>query len=104
MALSASGCEGRIAKTYSTFALSDEAYALTTGPYAQDWSRARIISLQLFLHLYSVASATLGGLLRSLIPDSVHGRSSHRGMKAADRLTAAFPNAVMIHAPYTPAG
>jgi branched chain amino acid efflux pump len=37
------------------------------------WSCARIISLQLFLHLYWVASATLGGLLGSLIPDSVHG-------------------------------
>ncbi|WP_309234347.1 IS630 family transposase [Streptomyces lunaelactis] len=30
--------------------------------------------------------------------------SSHRGQKAADRLTAAFPNTVMVHTPCTPPG
>ncbi|WP_234341548.1 transposase [Streptomyces sp. NRRL S-1813] len=29
----------------------------------------------------------------------VDNGSSHRGKKAADRLTAAFPNAVMVHTP-----
>ncbi|WGD39731.1 transposase [Streptomyces cathayae] len=29
----------------------------------------------------------------------VDNGSSHRGRKAADRLTAAFPNAVMVHTP-----
>ncbi|MFI6061835.1 transposase [Streptomyces sp. NPDC051286] len=29
----------------------------------------------------------------------VDNGSSHRGQKAADRLTAAFPNAVLVHTP-----
>ena len=32
---------GRLAKTYSTFALTDEAYALTTGEHARSWSGRR---------------------------------------------------------------
>ncbi|MER7836915.1 helix-turn-helix domain-containing protein [Streptomyces sp. NPDC096040] len=34
----------------------------------------------------------------------VDNGSSHRGKRAADRLTAAFPNAVMVHPPCTPPG
>ncbi|MEV6699669.1 AzlC family ABC transporter permease [Streptomyces sp. NPDC051453] len=64
---------GRLAKTYSTFALTDEAYALTTGEQARSWSGRRILWLQLFMHLYWVVGATAGGLLGSLIPDSVTG-------------------------------
>ncbi|MFE6758962.1 AzlC family ABC transporter permease [Streptomyces sp. NPDC057684] len=64
---------GRLAKTYSTFALTDEAYALTTGEHARSWSGRRILWLQLFMHLYWVGGATAGGLLGSLIPDSVTG-------------------------------
>src|SRR5690625_7170830 len=33
-------------KAYSTFALTDEVYALPTTPDAQTWSRTRIISIQ----------------------------------------------------------
>ncbi|MFI8788757.1 AzlC family ABC transporter permease [Streptomyces sp. NPDC055105] len=64
---------GRLAKTYSTFALTDEAYALTTGEHARSWSGRRILWLQLVMHLYWVVGATAGGLLGSLIPDSVTG-------------------------------
>lgn len=65
--------KGRLAKTYSTFALTDEAYALTTGEQARSWTGRRILWLQAFMHLYWAGSATMGALLGSLIPDSVTG-------------------------------
>jgi 4-azaleucine resistance transporter AzlC len=64
---------GRLAKTYSTFALTDEAYALTTGEQARTWSSARILWLQALMHLYWVGGATTGALLGALIPGSVTG-------------------------------
>ncbi|MFE7275873.1 AzlC family ABC transporter permease [Streptomyces sp. NPDC057623] len=64
---------GRLGKAYGTFALSDEAYALTAGEKAQSWSGRRILWLQLFMHLYWAGSATAGALLGSLVPDSVTG-------------------------------
>ncbi|WP_436845924.1 AzlC family ABC transporter permease [Streptomyces chartreusis] len=64
---------GRIAKTYSTFALTDEAYALTAGEQARTWSSRRILWLQFYMHLYWAGSATAGALLGSLIPDGVTG-------------------------------
>jgi 4-azaleucine resistance transporter AzlC len=64
---------GRLAKTYSTFALTDEAYALATTQQAHSWSTRRILWLQVFLHLYWVGGATAGALLGSLIPDSITG-------------------------------
>ncbi|MER6141995.1 AzlC family ABC transporter permease [Streptomyces sparsogenes] len=64
---------GRLGKTYSTFAMCDEAYALTTGGQARAWSSRRILWLQLLLHLYWAGSSTAGALLGSLIPDSVTG-------------------------------
>ncbi|MFF7314034.1 AzlC family ABC transporter permease [Streptomyces sp. NPDC008137] len=64
---------GRFARTYSTFALTDEAYALTATEQARDWSSPRILWLQLFMHLYWAGSATAGALLGSLIPDGVTG-------------------------------
>ncbi|GAA2425962.1 AzlC family ABC transporter permease [Streptomyces macrosporus] len=65
--------EGRLAKTYSTFALTDEAYALTAAAQARTWSSRRILWLQFFIHLYWAGSATAGALLGSFIPDSVTG-------------------------------
>lgn len=65
--------QGRAAKVYSTFALTDEAYALTTGEQARSWSGGRIRWLQVFLHLYWVGAATVGALLGSLIPQRVTG-------------------------------
>ncbi|MFI6374180.1 AzlC family ABC transporter permease [Streptomyces sp. NPDC050546] len=64
---------GRFARTYSTFALTDEAYALTATEQARDWSSPRILWLQFFMHLYWAGSATAGALLGSLVPDSVTG-------------------------------
>ncbi|MFI0263617.1 AzlC family ABC transporter permease [Streptomyces sp. NPDC017056] len=64
---------GRLGKTYSAFALCDEAYALATGEQARSWSSRRILWLQFFLHLYWAGSATAGALLGSLIPDSITG-------------------------------
>ncbi|MEU6819925.1 AzlC family ABC transporter permease [Streptomyces atriruber] len=65
--------EGRLGKAYGTFALSDEAYALTSGERARSWPGRRILGLQLLLHLYWVAGSVAGALLGSLIPDSVRG-------------------------------
>ncbi|MFD9816965.1 AzlC family ABC transporter permease [Streptomyces sp. NPDC059080] len=64
---------GRLGKTYSTFALCDEAYALTTGEQARAWPGRRILWLQLYLHLYWAGSAVAGALLGSLIPEGVTG-------------------------------
>ncbi|MFJ9469327.1 AzlC family ABC transporter permease [Streptomyces caniferus] len=64
---------GRFAKAYSTFALTDEAYALTTSEQARSWPGRRILWLQLFMHLYWAGGATAGGLLGSFIPDGVTG-------------------------------
>ncbi|MFI9029612.1 AzlC family ABC transporter permease [Streptomyces sp. NPDC053560] len=65
--------QGRLAKTYSTFALTDEAYALTSTKQSRGWSSRRILWLQFFMHLYWACSAVTGALLGSLIPDSVTG-------------------------------
>jgi 4-azaleucine resistance transporter AzlC len=65
--------KGRLARGYSTFALTDEAYALTTGERARSWSGRRILWLQLFMHLYWAGGATAGALLGSLLPNGVTG-------------------------------
>lgn len=64
---------GRLAKTYSTFALSDEAYAMTTGAQTRSWSSARIVSLQAFMHLYCIGGSATGALLGSLLPETITG-------------------------------
>jgi 4-azaleucine resistance transporter AzlC len=64
---------GRAARAYSTFALTDEAYALGSGPRARGWSGRRIVCLQLFLQSYWVGGATAGALLGSLVPAGVTG-------------------------------
>lgn len=64
---------GRAARAYSTFSLTDEAYALTAGEQGRMWPGPRILLLQLFLQLYWVGGATVGALLGSVIPDSVKG-------------------------------
>jgi 4-azaleucine resistance transporter AzlC len=64
----------RGARVYSTFAMTDEAYAMTAGPGAGEWSGRRIVGLQVLLHLSWVAGATLGGLLGAVLPlDSLRG-------------------------------
>jgi 4-azaleucine resistance transporter AzlC len=64
---------GRLAKAYSTFALCDEAYALTAGERARTWTGRRVLRLQLLLHAYWTGGATVGALLGSLVPDGVSG-------------------------------
>jgi 4-azaleucine resistance transporter AzlC len=64
---------GRGWKIYSTFALTDEAYALTSTGDAAGWSRARIVSVQAFFHVCWVLSVTLGAVLGGLIPPRVDG-------------------------------
>lgn len=64
---------GRLGKTYSTFALSDEAYAVTIGESAQSYPSRRILWLQVFIHLYWAGGSTTGALLGSVIPDRVVG-------------------------------
>ncbi|MFC9607254.1 AzlC family ABC transporter permease [Streptomyces niveus] len=64
---------GRLGKANGTFALSDEAYALTAGNEARTWSSRRILWLQLFMHVYWAGSATAGALLGSLVPGGVTG-------------------------------
>lgn len=64
---------GRGWRAYSTFALTDEAYALTATPEAAGWSRTRIISIQAFFHLAWVLCVAAGAGLGSLIPPQVVG-------------------------------
>jgi len=65
--------DGRLAKAYSTFALTDEAYALAVRPAAQAWGKTRILWLQAFIQLYWVSSVTLGAMAGSLVPDGIVG-------------------------------
>lgn len=64
---------GRWARAYSTFALTDEAWALTASPEAQTWSRARVLAVQATFQVGWVGGVTLGALGGNLIPDSVVG-------------------------------
>ena len=64
---------GRGWKAYSTFALTDEAYALTATREAAGWSRTRIISIQAFFHVAWVLCVAAGAGLGSLIPPQVVG-------------------------------
>lgn len=51
--------KGRAARAYSTFALSDEVYAVTANEAAQSYSSRRILLLQGFIHLYWAGGATM---------------------------------------------
>jgi 4-azaleucine resistance transporter AzlC len=65
--------KGRWWKAYSTFALTDEAYALTANPNSRTWSRTRIITIQAGFHLGWVSCVTAGAGLGTLIPPQVVG-------------------------------
>ena len=60
-------------RAYSTFALTDEAYALTATPESAGWSRTRIISIQGFFHAAWVLCVAVGAGVGSLIPPEVVG-------------------------------
>jgi 4-azaleucine resistance transporter AzlC len=60
---------GRLGRAYSTFALTDEAYALA----APTWTSGRILTLQALIHVYWVSSVTVGALTGALLPARVTG-------------------------------
>lgn len=64
---------GRLGKAYSTFALSDEAYAVTAGAAARSYPSRRILWLQVFIHLYWAGGATAGALVGAAIPGQIAG-------------------------------
>ncbi|WP_421118517.1 AzlC family ABC transporter permease [Aquihabitans daechungensis] len=60
--------DSKLAKAYATFALTDEAYAVTTSPHAQRWTSKQIIGVQVFFQLSWVGGATIGALAGSVLP------------------------------------
>lgn len=60
-------------KTYSTYAITDEVYALAANPHSHRWSRAKIISVQLIFHTLWVACVTVGAGIGTLIPPWIQG-------------------------------
>ncbi len=55
-------------KLYSTYVISDEAYAVGVSPAAGDWTSRQILTMQAGLHLTWTVSAGLGGLLGAALP------------------------------------
>lgn len=56
------------AKLYSTYTLSDEAYAVGVSPEAGSWGTRPILLMQLCFHLLWVTGATIGGLVGEALP------------------------------------
>ncbi|KWR73375.1 branched-chain amino acid ABC transporter permease [Arthrobacter sp. W1] len=65
--------QGKGAKIYSMFALTDEAYALTLQAERNNYSSTRILAIQSLLHASWTTSVLAGALLGSLIPESIRG-------------------------------
>lgn len=65
---------GRFARVYSTFALTDEAYALSASPRTAHWRSRQILTMQLLLQVSWVLPATAGAALGAGLPlDRVKG-------------------------------
>lgn len=62
-----------LTKAYGTFALTDEAWALTASRGARTWRAARILTMQLTLHLAWIGSVTIGAVGGTFVPDTVKG-------------------------------
>ncbi|WP_395308373.1 AzlC family ABC transporter permease [Mycobacterium sp. AMU20-3851] len=61
-------------KIYSTYVLSDEAYAVAVSPVAEHWTGRQILTVQAALHLTWTVSAAGGGLLGVALPlERLHG-------------------------------
>jgi 4-azaleucine resistance transporter AzlC len=58
---------GRLAKAYSTFALTDEAYAVTAAE-PRGWTSRRILLVQFVFQIAWVLGATVGALAGSALP------------------------------------
>lgn len=56
------------AKLYSTYTLSDEAYAVAVSSEARDWTGRQILLMQLVFHLIWTVSSAAGGLLGAALP------------------------------------
>ncbi len=65
--------EGRAAKAYATYALTDEAYALTATRTDEDLSSTRIVAIQVLCQAYWVLGGLVGALTGSALPDDVEG-------------------------------
>ncbi|WP_054952717.1 AzlC family ABC transporter permease [Flaviflexus massiliensis] len=61
-----------LAKTYSMYSLTDEAYAVTAAK-PDGWSSWRLISLQMALQSYWVLGGLSGVLIGSLLPEPIEG-------------------------------
>jgi 4-azaleucine resistance transporter AzlC len=59
---------GLWAKVYSTYTLSDEAYAIAVSPEATSWNTRQILVMQACFQLLWVSGATLGGLVGEALP------------------------------------
>ncbi|WP_336248629.1 AzlC family ABC transporter permease [Stomatohabitans albus] len=60
-------------KMYSTFTLTDEAYALMMPAHREGWSQTRIITIQVFLYIVWVGAVAAGALVGGFIPTWVVG-------------------------------
>jgi 4-azaleucine resistance transporter AzlC len=62
------------AKLYSTYTLSDEAYAVSVSPAARTWTTRPILLMQLSFQLLWVTGSALGGLVGEALPiERLHG-------------------------------
>jgi 4-azaleucine resistance transporter AzlC len=59
--------DGSLAKVYSTYALTDEAYAVTSAD-PDSWSSRRILLVQFIFQIAWVSGATIGALAGSALP------------------------------------
>ncbi len=65
--------QGRWAKLYNIYALSDEHFALNVGPQAQQLRSARITWIGFLLHVSWAAGSTLGAVIASSFLSDIHG-------------------------------
>jgi 4-azaleucine resistance transporter AzlC len=65
--------EGRVARTYSMYALTDEAYALTAGRPGESLAGGRILWLQALCQGYWLLGTVAGALLGSWLPIGLTG-------------------------------
>lgn len=64
---------GRLGRAYATYALTDEAYALTATLPEPELSSTRIVAIQVLCQTYWVTGGVLGAISGTAIPDSVRG-------------------------------
>jgi|SRR5690625_1793729 len=60
-------------KAYSTFALTDEVYAVAATPEANSWTRTQIMSIQITFHAVWISCVTIGAGLGVLLPPQIVG-------------------------------